>query len=241
MHALRPPNRGILSPVPCWRSWVARAGLAAVGTVVLPLSLDDPGAIVTCGGRALVTADKGNGPQCVRSFEGVGAGPACPPADPAPMQRGGHEDGYRGHRGLHRYRASARKEHWATALSREGRKVFGRALPNDEERLRALYKKLADHGHLLVAVVQDMGITVGYLPGLNRPGFGGGSDDRKDHCHGTQGSIPMSCASELRGWRWRRWLTRRGPRARAAESPMNWVFTSRLCAPGSRRPRSMAV
>ena len=89
MHALRPPNRGILSPVPCWRSWVARAGLAAVGTVVLPLSLDDPGAIVTCGGRALVTADKGNGPQCVRSFEGVGAGPACPPADPAPMQRGG--------------------------------------------------------------------------------------------------------------------------------------------------------
>ena len=25
----------------------------------------------------------------------------------------------------------------------------------------------------------------------------------------------MSCASELRGWRWTRWLTRRGPRARA--------------------------
>ena len=71
-------------------------------------------------------------------------------------------------------------DHWATALSRDGRKVFDRALPNDEERLRALYKKLADHGSLLVvvdqpatigalavAVAQDMGITVGYLPGLS--------------------------------------------------------------------------
>ena len=73
-----------------------------------------------------------------------------------------------------------KSEHWATALSREGRKVFDKALPNDEERLRALYKKLADHGNLLVvvdqpatigalavAVAQDMGITVGYLPGLS--------------------------------------------------------------------------
>ena len=72
-----------------------------------------------------------------------------------------------------------KSEHWATALSREGRKVFDKAPPNDEERLRALYKKLVDHGHLLVvvdqpatigalavAVAQDMGITVGYLPGL---------------------------------------------------------------------------
>ena len=50
------------------------AGPAAVGTVVLPLSLDDPGAQVTCGSRALVTADKGNGPQCVRSNAYVGAG-----------------------------------------------------------------------------------------------------------------------------------------------------------------------
>ena len=73
-----------------------------------------------------------------------------------------------------------KSEHWATALSRDGRKVFDKSLPNDEERLRALYKKLADHGNLLVvvdqpatigalavAVAQDMGITVGYLPGLS--------------------------------------------------------------------------
>ena len=71
-------------------------------------------------------------------------------------------------------------EHWATALNQEGRKVFDRALPNDEDRLRALYEKLASHGSLLVvvdqpatigalavAVAQDMGITVGYLPGLS--------------------------------------------------------------------------
>ena len=73
-----------------------------------------------------------------------------------------------------------KSEHWATALSRDGQKVLDRALPNDEERLRALYEKLADHGSLLVvvdqpatigalavAVAQDMGITVGYLPGLS--------------------------------------------------------------------------
>lgn len=71
-------------------------------------------------------------------------------------------------------------DHWATALTREGRKVFDKALPNDETRLRGLYDKLADHGRVLVvvdqpatigalavAVAQDTGITVGYLPGLS--------------------------------------------------------------------------
>ena len=147
-----------------------------------------------------------------------------------------------------------KSEHWATALSRDGQKVLDRALPNDEERLRALYKKLADHGSLLVvvdqpatigalavAVAQDMGITVGYLPGLNRPGFDGGSDDVEGSLSWDSRSIPMSCASEPRGWRWRRWLTRRGPGARSAGSARSWVSTPRLCAPGSRRPRSMVV
>ena len=81
---------------------------------------------------------------------------------------------------LHRYRASARSEHWATALTRAGRKVCDKALPNDEARLRAVYDKLAGHGCLLVvvdqpatigalvvAVAQEAGITVGYLPGLS--------------------------------------------------------------------------
>ena len=70
--------------------------------------------------------------------------------------------------------------HWATALTKGGKKVFDKALPGDEARLRALYEKPAAHGHLLVvvdqpatigalavAVARDMGIIVGYLPGLS--------------------------------------------------------------------------
>ena len=73
-----------------------------------------------------------------------------------------------------------KSEHWATALSRDGRKVFDRALPNDEDRLREVYQRLQAKGQVLVvvdqpatigalavAVAQDMGITVGYLPGLS--------------------------------------------------------------------------
>ena len=59
-----------------------------------------------------------------------------------------------------------KSEHWATALSRDGQKVLDRALPNDEERLRALYKKLADHGNLLVVV--DQPATIGALAGARR-------------------------------------------------------------------------
>lgn len=66
------------------------------------------------------------------------------------------------------------------AVTRDGEKVLDRALPNDEERLRALCDELAVHGILLVvvdqpatigalavAVAQDMDIAVGYLPGLS--------------------------------------------------------------------------
>ena len=73
-----------------------------------------------------------------------------------------------------------KSEHWATALSRDGQKVLERALPNDEDRLREVYQRLQAKGQVLVvvdqpatigalavAVAQDMGITVGYLPGLS--------------------------------------------------------------------------
>ena len=99
---------------------------------------------------------------------------------PHPCSQRRHEDGYRRHRGLHRHRASARSEHWATALSQEGRKVLERALPNDEGRLREVYQRLQAKGQVLVvvdqpatigalavAVAQDMGTAVGYLPGLS--------------------------------------------------------------------------
>ena len=71
-------------------------------------------------------------------------------------------------------------EHWATALDSAGKTLFDKALPNNESRLRDLYKQLAEHGRVLVvvdqpatigalavAVAQDMGVTVGYLPGLS--------------------------------------------------------------------------
>ena len=74
---------------------------------------------------------------------------------------------------------SVKAEHWATALDSAGKTLFDKVLPNNESRLRDLYKRLGEHGRLLVvvdqpatigalavAVARDMGITVGYLPGL---------------------------------------------------------------------------
>ena len=46
-----------------------------------------------------------------------------------------------------------KSEHWATALDRDGRRIHDRALPNDESRLRDLYKHLAEHGRVLVVVI----------------------------------------------------------------------------------------
>ena len=88
------PERRRASAVDC-PSWVRPvtllvvpggpgAGPAAVGTGVLPLSLDDPGAKVTRGSLALVTADKGNDPpQNGRGLSQAWVrGPACPLAGP---------------------------------------------------------------------------------------------------------------------------------------------------------------
>lgn len=73
-----------------------------------------------------------------------------------------------------------KSDHWATALNRDGKRLFDKALPNDEQRLRDLYARLGEQGRVLVvvdqpatigalavAVAQDMGIAVGYLPGLS--------------------------------------------------------------------------
>ena len=138
------------------------------------------GAKVTCGSRALVTADKGNGPPRVRSFAGVGAEPVVHRLAPYRLDR--EAAGEMDIEDIEVFIGIdvGKTDHWATALSRDGRKVLDKPLPNDEARLRSLYSKLADHGNLLVvvdqpatigalavAVAQDMGITVGYLPGLS--------------------------------------------------------------------------
>ena len=70
-------------------------------------------------------------------------------------------------------------EHHAVAVDRAGKKLFDKALPNDELRLREILASLNKHGSILlvvdqpatigalpVAVSQAAGVTVGYLPGL---------------------------------------------------------------------------
>ena len=70
-------------------------------------------------------------------------------------------------------------EHHAVALDRTGKKLYDRALPNDERRLRAVLTDLQKHGIVLlivdqpatigalpIAVAQAAGALVGYLPGL---------------------------------------------------------------------------
>ena len=69
--------------------------------------------------------------------------------------------------------------HHAVALNRPGKCLLDRALPNDEVKLRELYRRLAAHGPVLlvvdqpatigalpVAVALDEGSAVAYLPGL---------------------------------------------------------------------------
>lgn len=73
-----------------------------------------------------------------------------------------------------------KSEHWAHALSTTGQVLWNKALPNNEAKLRSLYQELGTRGHVLivvdqpatigalaVAVAQDMGVRVAYLPGLS--------------------------------------------------------------------------
>ncbi|VWC38447.1 transposase [Burkholderia lata] len=70
-------------------------------------------------------------------------------------------------------------QHHAVALDRNGKRLYNKALPNDEVKLRALIAELKTHGRLLfvvdqpstigalpVAVARAEGILVAYLPGL---------------------------------------------------------------------------
>ena len=70
-------------------------------------------------------------------------------------------------------------EHHAVALDKTGTRLFDKALPNDEKKLRELIGGLKQHGTVLfvvdqpntigalpVTVAYDEGVAVGYLPGL---------------------------------------------------------------------------
>ena len=70
-------------------------------------------------------------------------------------------------------------QHHAVALDRNGKRLYNKALPNDEARLRALLAELRAHGQILfvvdqpatigalpVTVARAEGVLVAYLPGL---------------------------------------------------------------------------
>ena len=78
-----------------------------------------------------------------------------------------------------------------------------------------------------------------FLSLVSSHGFDGGSDDTEGSLSWDSRKYPAGAArAGHEDGRWRRWRTRLGPRARSAESPTSWASTPRLCAPGSRRPRS---
>ncbi|EBQ9252252.1 IS110 family transposase [Salmonella enterica subsp. enterica serovar Newport] len=69
--------------------------------------------------------------------------------------------------------------HHAVAINRSGKRLFDKALPNDENKLRSLISDLKQHGQILlvvdqpatigalpVAVARSESVLVGYLPGL---------------------------------------------------------------------------
>ncbi len=66
-----------------------------------------------------------------------------------------------------------------TAVNSIGQQIYSHSLPNDETKLQEIYKQLTGQGRVLavvdqpatigalaVAVAQDLGITIAYLPGL---------------------------------------------------------------------------
>jgi transposase len=70
-------------------------------------------------------------------------------------------------------------DHHAVALNKAGKRLHDGPLPNDEQRLRALFEKLSRHGRVLavvdqpntigalpVTVARACGVEVAYLPGL---------------------------------------------------------------------------
>ena len=61
-------------------------------------------------------------------------------------------------------------EHHACALDPSGKKLHDKPLPNDEQRLRALFSQLSRHGTILVVV--DQPASIGALPVAMRITFG---------------------------------------------------------------------
>lgn len=89
-------------------------------------------------------------------------------------------------------------EHHAVGLDPSGTRLFDKALPNDETKLRTVFDRLAEHGPVLVIVDQPntigalpvtvaraCGHAVAYLPGLTmrrRRPLPGSGQNRRPRC-----------------------------------------------------------
>lgn len=113
----------------------------------------------------------------------MGAGSGRPLAGPAPMQREAAQGWISRTSRSSSVPGVGKAEHWATALSREGRRVLDRPLTNDangEDRLREVYQRLQAKGQVLVVVDQPAAIR----------GPGGGSG------HGHHRGLPARTVHE---------------------------------------------
>ena len=93
--------------------------------------------------------------------------------------------------------------HHAVALNRAGKKLYDKALPQDETKIRDVVTKLAGHGKVLVivdqpatigalpvAVARSAGTSVGYLHGLAMRRIADLHPGRQKPMPGTRPSSP---------------------------------------------------
>lgn len=133
--------------------------------MITALVVHEPGGDVTGSGGALVTANRGQ----VRHFM---PGPSVMWM-PVPAPRGYLVNPYKpGDRMTESSDYESvqvfigvdvgKDTHHAVAVNRSGTRLFDKALPNDENKLRALVSDLKQHGQILLVV--DQPATIGALP-----------------------------------------------------------------------------
>lgn len=107
-----------------------------------------------------------------------------------------------------------KSHHYACALTNQGHQVLAKALPNGQDQLVKVYRQLQDRGRVLVvvdqpatigalavAVAQDLGLEMAYLPGLKMPRLadlhpGKAKNDAKDAyiIADSTRTLPTRCA-----------------------------------------------
>jgi hypothetical protein len=151
-------------------------------------------------------------------------------------------------------------EHHAVALDKTGKRLFDKALPNDEKKLRELIGGLKEHGTVLfvvdqpntvgalpVTVAYDEGVVVGYLPGLAmrriaEPARRRSQDRRKRRGHHRRSGAhhaPRAALAQPRGRTGERtlgalWIRRRPRDAdHRHQQPHSWVSYADPPRPGT--------